>query len=332
MKKIKIVQIGVNYYSHAVQIFKSIKKQSDIFELCGYVLPENERERYPDKMDMFEGLREYTLEEVLSNPEIDAVAVETDEIYLTKYALLAAKAGKHIHMEKPGGANLHEFEQLIETVKESKTVLHIGYMYRYNPFIKDAIERAKRGEFGEIVSVDAQMNCIHKPNVRKWLETLPGGMMFYLGCHLIDIILRIQGEPLNILPLSKETGVDGIFAKDFGMVILEYKNGMSFAKTVNTDHGGFHRRQLVITGSKASIEIKPLEWYNENDEIHTVKREYTSMSWHNDGEESVTEPFDRYDGMMAAFAKMARGECENPYTYDYELTLYKTLLKCCDIK
>ena len=34
--------------------------------------------------------------------------------------------------------------------------------------------------------------------------------------------------------------------------------------------------------------------------------------------------------MMAAFAAMVRGECENPYTYDYELELYKTILMACE--
>ena len=46
--------------------------------------------------------------------------METDEIYCTKYALLAAKAGKHIHMEKPGGLELADFEELIATVKDNE--------------------------------------------------------------------------------------------------------------------------------------------------------------------------------------------------------------------
>ena len=42
MKKIKIAQIGVNANSHSYQIFRSIEKQKDEFEIVGYVLPENE--------------------------------------------------------------------------------------------------------------------------------------------------------------------------------------------------------------------------------------------------------------------------------------------------
>ncbi len=47
----------------------------------------------------FEGYQRMTVEEILNNPEIEAVAIETEEIYLTKYVQMAAEHGKHIHME-----------------------------------------------------------------------------------------------------------------------------------------------------------------------------------------------------------------------------------------
>ena len=42
-----------------------------------------------------------------------------------------------------------------------------------------------------------------------------------------------------------------------------------------------------------------------------------------------TPSFQRYEAMLTAFAEMVRGEKENPYTLDYELELFKTILKCC---
>ena len=72
-----------------------------------------------------------TLDEILNDPTIDAVTVETEEKYLTKYAYLAALKNKHIHMEKPGGTNLDEFEKLTNTIKDKGIVFHICYMYRY---------------------------------------------------------------------------------------------------------------------------------------------------------------------------------------------------------
>ena len=328
MRKVKIVQIGMNTNSHSTHIFGSLKKQQDIFEIVGYVLPENEKTRLPEQVKHLEGFRELTLEEALTDPQIEAVTVETDEIYLSKYALLAAKHGKHIHMEKPGGISLAEFETLIDTVKQSGKVFHTGYMYRYNPYVKDLMQRVKAGELGDIISVEAQMSCPHTVQVRQWLEQFPGGMMFFLGCHLVDLILQLQGKPERIIPLNKSTGKDGVTSPDYGMAVFEYPNGVSFAKTYAAELGGFVRRQLVVTGTKGTVELKPFEILRDGGQ-YTDRTVYTSQDWHQPGEKSTSAFYDRYDEMMASFAAMVRGEKENPYTYDYELELYKMVLQCC---
>ncbi len=329
MRKIKIAQIGISRYSHGWNTFDSLKKQSDIFEIVGYVLPENEREKFPEKMVTLEGYKELSLDEALNNPEIEAVFIETEEVYLTKYAIMAANAKKHIHLEKPGGWVLSEFEELIEVVKRNKTVLHTGYMYRYNPLIGKTIEEVKNGEFGDIISIEAQMNCLHPVEMRQWLSEIPGGMMFFLGCHLIDLVLQIQGQPERIIPMNKCSNKDGVVSKDFGMAVFEYENGITTIKTCACEVGGFNRRQLVITGTKKTAEIKPLEIIAGSNQYTDVTT-YTGDAWVNDGEKTRSELYNRYDVMLKSFAEMAVGEKVNPYSLDYELELYKTILKCCE--
>lgn len=330
MRKIRIAQIGTSQNSHGGSIIKSLKKQSDLFEVVGYALPENEREKFPQRMADFDGLREMTVEEILRDPSIDAVTVETEEIYLTKYAQMAASAGKHMHMEKPGSQNLAAFEAMIETVRKNGTVFHTGYMYRYNPFVQELLAQIEHGELGEIISVEAQMNCIHPPQIRQWLENFKGGMMFYLGCHLIDLIFRIQGMPEKVTPYNRSTGLDGVTTEDYGMVVLEYKNGVSLAMCNATQLGGYARRELVVTGSKKTVSLCPLEMHCEGGQF-TTWADYSDKGWFDRGTRRDSDPQDRYDGMMAGFAAMVRGEKENPYTLDYELALYKLVLQCCGI-
>lgn len=327
MKKIKIAQIGTSANSHGNQIWNSITKQKDIFDVVGYAFSENEREKFPQQASAFDGYREMTVEEILNDPEIEAVAVETEEIYLTKYALMAAKAGKHLHMEKPGGVDSAEFTRLIEAMKSQNLVFSTGYMYRFNPKIQEALSKVKNGELGEIYSVEAHMDCKHPTEVRQWLQNFPGGMMFFLGCHLVDLIYQIQGEPEEIIPLNCSMGYDGVTANDYGMVILKYKNGVSFAKTCANETGGFMRRQLVICGEKGTIEIKPLEVLVEGGQ-YTVMNEAYSTEWLKEWDTSKSEVYDRYDDMMRNFAEMVIGK-KNPYSYDYELGLYKLILKSC---
>ena len=275
----------------------------------------------------FDGYREMTVEEMLNDSTIEAIAVETEEIYLTKYARMVANAGKHLHMEKPGGIVLDDFEKLVEILKSKNLTFSIGYMYRFNPKIQEVLEKVKNGELGEIYSVEAHMDCKHPAEVRQWLHNFPGGMMFFLGCHLIDLIYQIQGEPEEVIPLSCSTGYDEVTADDYGMVVFNYKNGVSFAKTCAYEAGGFLRRQLVICGEKGTIEIKPFEVLAEGGQ-YTVMNEVYGTDWFKEWDTSRTEVYDRYDNMMRNFAEMVRGK-ENLYSYDYELGLYKLILKSC---
>ena len=133
MRKIRIAQIGTSQNGHGTVIWQSLTKQTDIFEVVGYAFPEGEREKFPSQIKYFDGYREMTVDEILSDPTIEAVTVEGEEIYLSKYAKMAAEAGKHVHMEKPGGINLAEFEEMIAAMKKSGKVFSAGYMYRFNP-------------------------------------------------------------------------------------------------------------------------------------------------------------------------------------------------------
>lgn len=329
--KIKIVQIGLGH-DHAPMALRSILKQEDIFEFCGLYIPENEIDTFCEKVSEFSYVKSITLEELLNNPEIEAVVIETEEKNLTKYALLTAEHGKHIHMDKPGGMELSDFEKLIDIVKEKKVQFHTGYMYRYNPEVIRLKEQIKNGELGEVFAVEAQMSTVFPSTTekRQWLGNFKGGMMFFLGCHLIDIIVSIMGTPEKIVPYIKSTGIDGTTSEDFGMAVLEYKNAVSFAKCCAVEVAGGGRRQIVVCGTKKTVEIKPIEIYDENSasQMCTDVAYYQNKTWEPD-EKVRSKGFDRYDGMMKHFADCIRQTIENEYTPDYELFVYKCVLKAC---
>lgn len=334
MKKLKVIQIGIGH-DHATAILDSMLMQTEIFEIAALAVPESEKADFSDRIEKYKKrLPLMTVEEALDTEALDAVIVETEEVNLTKYALLAAKRGLPVHMDKPGGLDADDFEKLIGLAKSNNTVLHFGYMYRYNDSITEAVRKARSGELGEVYSVEAHMDCWHTAEKRQWLARFPGGMMFFLGCHLIDLILQIMGEPQKIIPMNQSTGIDGVTGEDYGFVLFCYKNGISFAKTCAAELGGFSRRQLVICGSKGTIELRPLEKY-ESDGTLSTNVCYTDnengTDWLYSAPFLKSAPTDRYNKMMASFAKMVRGEIKNPFGYDYELKLYNILLKSCGI-
>ena len=86
---IRVGFVGMNFHSHGPQIYKSILKQKELFEVAGYCLPENEGVKYAEKVKFLADLPERSLGEMLADPTIDAMIIETDEIHLTKYPLRA---------------------------------------------------------------------------------------------------------------------------------------------------------------------------------------------------------------------------------------------------
>ncbi len=345
MKPLKVVQIGMGH-DHATGIFDSILALPKYYEVLGYAVPFEEEELCAEKIKGYEeqGIKRYSVEEALSLPGLEGAIIETEEKNLTKYAQIAADFGLHIHMDKPGGFCLADYEKLIETVKAKKLAFSTGYMYRFNPKIQEALEKVKKGDLGEIYSVEAHMDCEHPVDKRKWLGTLPGGMMFYLGCHLVDLVYRIQGEPLEVIPCNASLIGDG--AEDFSMAVYRFEKGYSYIKSCAAEPGGFLRRQLVICGEKGTIEIRPIEVHNLAGAVgrrmmtsHMYesyesldKNDNYEFNWLEEPHKSSARLYNRYDDMMINYVRIARGEIENPYTYDYEFEVYKLLLRSCGVK
>lgn len=341
MSKIKIAQIGVGH-DHATAAISTLKLRSDLYELVGFCkVPEDSGNldiyTYEGNKGCYDGVKEMTLDEILNYDGLDAVAIETEDRALTKYAILAAEKGLHIQMDKPGGIDKNEYDRLIDTVSRKNLVFHTGYMYRYNPAVLKLKQDISEGKLGEIISVEAQMNCSHPIEKRNWLKNYPGGMLYFLGCHMVDLVYSIMGHPEEIIPLSCCSGLDGTKAEDFGMAVFKYKNGVSFAKSTAIEIGGFERRQLVVVGSKGTVELCPFEWLGGDIEgvfspQTTGVREAFSGDWHKKGERHNAPVHGRYDAMFSAFADYVNGKKQNPFSYEYERNLHSVLLQACGVE
>lgn len=335
MKRIRIVQIGVGH-DHAQGNFDSFIRHGDLFEMMGYVRFPDEAETFEENSWQYEGWREYTLEEALAIPGLDAVTVETSDWNLVKYALICAERGLHVFMDKPGSQRVEDFELLMSTVKRTGKVFSIGYMYRFNDAVKKALSDVKSGRLGKIFSVEAQMSCDHGVKKRQWLEHFKGGMTAFLGCHLVDLVYSIMGMPEEIIPMNLSTGVFGVTSEDFGMAVMRYRDGLAFIKSVAGEVFAFERRQLVITGSLGTLEIKPIEWYVKGTpNLYSRVRECIRQpdpDWNAVGEIHQTEARNRYDGMIEDFAEKINGRGMAEGELEREARVHRLWLAACGIE
>ena len=137
--------------------------------------------------------------------------------------------------------------------------------------------------------------------------------------------MELNSRQQEILDILYETGKISVavLAKRLYVAEMTVRRDLSAM-----EKGGFLRRQVVICGSKGTIEIKPLEVAARGGQ-YTVMNEVYHEDWHTAGNVTQSQIYDRYDSMMKNFAEIVRKEKENPYSYDYERNLYKMVLKAC---
>lgn len=101
--------------------------------------------------------------------------------------------------------------------------------------------------------------------------------------------------------------------------------------TSANSHGNEIFQTLINTGTKKTVELKPLEWYTEDcKNMVTKKYERSDANFFAYTPKQVSNPFDRYDTMIKSFGEYIFGTKTNPWDYDYELELYKIINKCCE--
>ena len=322
MKKIKIGQIGIGH-NHGEMKMRAVRKFPELFEVVGYA---EENERWVEKrsnLPGYAGLSRLSVEELIDR--CDALLVECDVWNLTKYAKMCIDAGKHIHMDKPASGTLEEYKYVLDTAKEKALVVQLGYMYRYNPAVLKCFEYIKNGDLGEIYSINAEMSTFHPVHYKKWLTNFGGGIMYILGSHLVDLIVYMLGEPQKITSFIKRTGLDGVDFEDNNLAVLEYDKALARIFVSSVEVNGFGRRQLVVSGSRGTVNICPMEnpmhmTYSDtkitDKTYNDVKIEIPVVDNTNNG---------RYDDMMTDFYAYVMKEKQNPFTYEHDYLVQKVL-------
>ena len=326
MKKIRLGHVG-SLHDHSSAKLACVLKFPEIFEVVGWVPENKEREMLLRNSFPYCRVPVMTREQLLE-AGVDAVLVEGFELDLIVEAEYWLSRGVHVHVDKPAGGSAEKFAEVLALAKRNGLVFQMAYMYRYHPGFRDCMNLIRGGQLGEIYEVDALMNTGHPAEKRAWLGQFAGGILFFLGCHMLDLILQIQGMPERVTSYLRSTGFNGVQSVDHAAVILEYPKGISIARATATEINGYGRRQLVVCGSNGTYEIEPLEcpmraYFTESAGARTFadcRREQSLQQ---------LAPEERYDEMMQSFASFIRGEKQNPYSYEYELTLHRLLLYCC---
>ncbi|HEX7014612.1 MAG TPA: Gfo/Idh/MocA family oxidoreductase [Cyclobacteriaceae bacterium] len=99
-----------------------------------------------------------TYEELLAAPDIDAVVIAAPDHWHAPMAMAAARAGKHVYVEKPMTHMLSETYELYNTIKETGIVFQVGHQHRQTQSFLTAIDAINKGVLGHISLIQTNTN------------------------------------------------------------------------------------------------------------------------------------------------------------------------------
>lgn len=178
------------------------------------------------------------LKEILSNRDIDFVYIATPHHLHAPLAIEAAKAGKHVIVEKPIAISLDQADQIISECRGNGAKLSTCFPLRYKPHIMKAKELVDQGILGKIIGVRIT-NLGIKPAAywtggftgriesdwRTSKEKSGGGVLIMNSIHDIDFMHYITGlEPRRVYS-QYDTYLTPVQVEDFITVTIRYENG-----------------------------------------------------------------------------------------------------------
>jgi len=136
-----------------------------------------------------------TYEELLADKEVDAVYVSLIHPYHAEWAIKAARAGKHVLVEKPLAMNAAQAAQIIDEARKNGVFLMEAFMYRCHPQMARMAELIRGGTIGEVRAIRATFSFSMPvdESSRMFNKGLGGGAILDLGCYPASMSRFIAG-------------------------------------------------------------------------------------------------------------------------------------------
>jgi predicted dehydrogenase len=203
-----------------------------------------------------------TFDRIADNKEIDIVYVVLPNSMHHEFVIRAAKAGKHVIVEKPMAVSVKECEEMIAVCKAAKVRLFVGYRLHFEPFNQEAMRVGQTQAFGPVKIVQSEMGFrIGDPTQWRLKKSLAGGgAMMDVGIYAIQGARYSVGEePLFVT--AQEYKTDPLKFKEVDETIfwqMEFPGG-AVANSM-TSYASQSER-LLISAESGWLELRPAFGY-----------------------------------------------------------------------
>ncbi|MFQ3229952.1 Gfo/Idh/MocA family protein [Reinekea sp.] len=200
-------------------------------------------------------------QELLANPDIDAIYIAGVHTTHDQMAIAALNAGKHVLVEKPLSLSVTQTEAVIAAAKANNRFCAEALWTRFSPTFSAVVDQVKSGKIGEVRHISANFGFrvnVDDHQQRLLNPQLAGGAMFDIGIYPLLLPTFVLGEPEHIHAnvVMADTGVD--LASD---VLLSYPHGVSASLTYRLDT--HLPTKAVISGTQGYVEFES-PWFAAN--------------------------------------------------------------------
>ena len=208
-------------------------------------------------------------QEVLRNPELDAVIIAVPHPLHAKIAIAALQAGKHVQLEKPMDIAVSRGLALNAAAKASQKVFSITFNQRTNDLFAKAREIVRSGQLGELKRsvwiITNWYRTQHYYNSGSWRATWSGeggGVLLNQAPHNLDLWQWICGMPCEITAFCDIAKYHKIEVEDDVTIFARYPNGATGAFITSTgEYPGTNRLEISGTLGKLVLENGLLKWW-----------------------------------------------------------------------
>lgn len=225
-----------------------------------------------------------SVEEMLADPNVDAVSIATPSGAHMEPAELAAKAGKHVVVEKPLEVTLERCDRIIDACKAAGVTLAVTFQSRFHEsaqLIKKAVDENR---FGKLTMGDAYIKWFRTQEYYDsgaWRGTWKldgGGALMNQAIHTVDLLTWVMGPVTEITACVGTLAHERIEVEDVAVATVRFANGALGVIEASTAAfpGSLKRIEISGTHGTAVLEeedIKTWEFAEMTDEDRRIQKE-----------------------------------------------------------
>ena len=250
-EKIRLGLIGAGNFVRSTML--PIMKETGLFEFRGLATTGGVGGAQANDGTPF-GYTTNNYQELLSDPEIDLIAVSTQHNSHAKFVIEALKAGKNVYCEKPLCLTLDELTAIKKAYEQSEGELFVGLNRRHAPLIQQIRREMKTDQIPAVYDFIGNAGFIPKDH---WVhdEAAGGGRILGEACHFVDLIQYLDGSHLEDLTVTAASN-NAYPMNDNVLITLRFASG-AIGNIVYSSMGSkkYPKEQLRVLSNGSVYEM-----------------------------------------------------------------------------